>query len=29
MMLCDSRSDPRKMVCTTDSDQVGVAYCTL
>ena len=28
-MLCDSKSNPRVMTCTTNSEQVAVAYCTL
>ena len=27
-MLCDSKSDPDKMVCTPGDDSIAVAYCT-
>lgn len=29
VMLCDSKSNPRVVTCTTSSEQVAVAYCTL
>lgn len=29
VQLCDSISDPGKMVCTKDSEQTVIAYCTL
>jgi len=27
-MLCDSKSQPGKMVCTPGDDSIAVAYCT-
>ena len=27
-MLCDSKSDPNKMVCTPGDDSIAIAYCT-
>jgi hypothetical protein len=29
VMLCDSKSKPGTMVCTTDTEQIAATYCTL